>query len=333
VEEGREMKICSRGKLVIKVVFIAFWFLVLLGESIAEEYTIGVEDVLSISFWQQPQLGVTVKVEENGKITLPIIGEIEASGLTKKQLAEKIVAKISLYDPTISQATVTVSEYNSRRIYVQGEVLRPGKYSFENTPDLWELLGEAGGPTENADLSSVTVIRGGSEEGIINVDLDRCLKRGTLSQLPRLKPKDTINIPRSILSSTSSRGTPISLITGEVYYLWGEVISPGAYPLDNRIDLIEAISLAGGPTSMANLKKVKIIRKEENKDVVSIINVDQYLKRGIPARLLMDSNDVVILPAKKPGALSKTWGALREVVTVAGAGAGIYLLIDKLKEK
>ena len=326
------MKICLRGKLVVSVMLIAFWFLILSGESATREYTIGVEDVLSISFWQQPQLDVTVKVGENGNVSLPIIGEIEAAGLTKKQLAEEIVSKISLYDPTISQATVTVSEYNSRRVYVQGEVLHPGKYSFENIPDLWELLSEAGGPTEHADLSSVIIIRGGPEGEIVTVDLDRCLRSGDLYQFPKLIPKDIINIPRSALSSTTSRAVPISLKKAKVYYLWGEVISPGAYPLDSQIDLTEAISLAGGPTSRANLKKVKIIKKGETEDTVITVNVDRYLKKGIPRGLIIDSDNIVIVPVKKPGALSKTWRVLRDMVTVAGAVAGIYLLVDTLKE-
>jgi polysaccharide export outer membrane protein len=326
------MKICLRGKLFIKVVFMAFWFLVLLGDTVAGEYTIGVEDVLSISFWQQPQLGVTVKVEENGKISLPIIGEIEASGLTKKQLAEEIVAKISLYDPTISQATVTVSEYNSRRVYVQGEVLNPGKYSFQNIPGLWELIGEAGGPTEYADLSSVTIIREGPEGRVFTVDLDRSLKSGDFTQLPGLKPKDIVSIPRSALSSTPSAAAPISLRKAKVYYLWGEVISPGAYALESRIDLVEAISLAGGPTSMANLKRVRLVKKGEGEDTVIVTNVDHYLKKGIPKGLMIDSDNIVIVPAKRPGTLSKTWGVLREAVTVAGAVAGIYLLVDTLRK-
>jgi polysaccharide export outer membrane protein len=334
--EGSEtMKRCSLGlrrELVAAVILISFWFLVMPSESAAQEYTIGVEDVVSISFWQQPQLNITAKVAEDGSISLPTIGEVEASGLTKKELAERIVEKMSLYDPTISGATVIVSEYNSRRVYVQGEVLHPGKYSSENIPDLWELLGEAGGPTENADLSSVTIIRGGPKGGIINVDLERYLKSGDLSQLPKLKPKDTINIPRSLLSSTSSRPIPISLRTGKVYYLWGEVISPGAYPLESQIDLMEAISLAGGPTSLANLKKVKVMKKQESKDVVSIVNVDQYLKKGIPRGLVVDSDDIIIVPVKSPGGLSKAWGVFREVITVVGAGAGIYLLIDRLQE-
>jgi polysaccharide export outer membrane protein len=326
------MKIRLRGKLVVGIMLTAFWFLILSGESATQEYTIGVEDVLSINFWQQSQLDVTVKVGGNGNVSLPIIGEIEAAGLTKKQLAEEIVARISLYDPTISQATVTVSEYNSRRVYVQGGVLNPGKYSFEKIPDLWELLSEAGGPTEHADLSSVTIIRGGPEGKVVTVDLDRSLRSGSLSQLPKLKAKDIINIPRSALSSTSSMPIPISLKKGKVYYLWGEVISPGAYLLKSPVDLTEAISLAGGPTSMANLKKVKIIRKGGTRDTVVVVNVERYLKEGTLRGLTIDSDNIVIVPVKKPGALSKTWRVVREMVTVAGAVAGIYLLVDTLRE-
>ncbi|MGB8658703.1 MAG: polysaccharide biosynthesis/export family protein [Candidatus Zixiibacteriota bacterium] len=326
------MKTYSTRKLLAAILLTAPWLLILTGESASQEYVIGVDDGLSVSFWQQPQLNVSVKVGENGCISLPIIGEIEASGMTKKQLAEEIASRISLYDPTISQATVLVSDYGSQRVYVQGEVLHPGKYSFESIPGLWELLGEAGGPTEHADLSSVTIIRVGTEEKMITVDLDRCLKSGELSQLPQLKPKDIINIPPSALSSTSSRPIPISIKKGGVYYLWGEVISPGAYPFESQIDLMEAISLAGGPTSMANLKKVKLITREKDQDVISLINVDQYLRKGTRPSFVMGFNDIIIVPTKKPGTLSQTWGVLREAVTVAGAGASIYLLVHTLKK-
>lgn len=83
---------------------------------------------------------------------------------------------------------------------------------------------------------------------------------------------------------------------------------------------------------MANLKKVKIIRKGETEDSVVIVNVEKYLKRGTPRGLIIDSDNIVIVPVKKSGALSKTWGVLREVVTVAGAAAGIYLLVHTLRE-
>ena len=83
---------------------------------------------------------------------------------------------------------------------------------------------------------------------------------------------------------------------------------------------------------MANLKKVKIIRKGETEDTVVLVNVARYLKEGTPRGFIIDSENIVIVPVKKPGAFSKTWRALREMVVVAGAVAGIWLLVDTLRE-
>jgi polysaccharide biosynthesis/export protein len=113
----------------------------------AEEYVIGAEDQLQISFWQDPTLNQQVVVRQDGKITLSIIGEITASGMTSKQLAEQIGRSVSLYNSKISQATVTVVGFNSQKVFVAGQVTHPGKFAFEVIPYLWTIIKEAGGST------------------------------------------------------------------------------------------------------------------------------------------------------------------------------------------
>jgi len=315
--------------LKIKLFGMMLSLLVLLGaQNIwGEEYIIGTEDVLSITFWQEPDLNTQVKVKKEGMITLPIIGEVKAEGLSPQKLSLSILEKISLYNANISQATVVVEEYNNRKIYVQGEVRSPGAFGFETIPDLWGAIREAGGPTEFADLSSVSIIRGDRESEVLIVDLEAKLKAGSLKGLPKLKPKDTIWIPRSSLSTTSGQPLPTSLERGNLYSIWGEVHSPGVYPLEAQIDLVEAISFAGGPTSLADLKKVKVLRKGNPEGLLQRVNLKNSVEQGNPSPFLILSDDTIIIPAQRPSPFSKMWRFTREIIPLAGAVASVYLLV------
>ena len=293
----------------------------------AEDYIIGTDDVLSISFWQQPDLNSRVRVRKDGTISLPIIGDVKAEGLSQKKLSSSILEKMSLYNANISQATVAVEEYNHRKIYVQGEVISPGGFGFETIPDLWGAIREAGGPTEFADLSSVSIIRGNQESKVLTVDLRAKLKAGSLEGLPKLKPKDPVWIPRSTLSTSSGQGMPASLKRGKLYSIWGEVHSPGAYPFEAQIDLVEAISFAGGPTSSANLKRIKVLRKGNPEGLLQRVDLKNSVEKGNPSPFMILSDDTIIIPAKSPGALSKMWRFTREIIPLAGAAASVYLLV------
>jgi polysaccharide export outer membrane protein len=312
----------------IKPLWVLVCLLVLLGtqNTWSEEYIIGADDVLSITFWQQPDLNTRTAVRKDGMISLPIIGEVKAEGLSQKELSLSILEKISLYNANISQANVAVEEYNNRKIYVQGEVRSPGAFGFETMPDLWGAIREAGGPTEFADLSSVSIIRDDRESKVLMVDLEAKLREGSLEGLPQLKPKDTIWIPRSSLSTSS--GQPLSTsIKGKLYSIWGEVHSPGVYPLEAQIDLVEAISFAGGPTSSADLQRIKVLRKGNPEGLLQRVNLKNSVKMGNPSPFLILSDDTIIIPAQTPGAFSKMWRFTREIIPLAGAVASMYLLL------
>ena len=313
----------------IKPLGVVLSLLVLLAAQNAwgEEYLIGTDDILSITFWQQPDLNSRVKVKRDGTISLPIIGEVKAEGLSQKKLSSSILEKMSLYNANISQVTVAIEEYNHRKIYVQGEVRSPGGFGFEIIPDLWGAIREAGGPTEFADLSSVSIIRGSQEPGVSTVDLKAKLKAGSLKGLPELKPKDTIWIPRSSLSGSSGETMPASLKRGKLYSIWGEVRSPGAYPFEGQIDLVEAISFAGGPTSSADLKKVRVLRKGNPEGLLQRVDLKDSVEKGNPSPFVILSDDTIIIPPKRPGVLSKMWGFTREIIPLAGAAASVYLLV------
>ncbi len=315
------------------------WMVLILGlwlsfPAFSQEYRIGPEDLLSISYWQQPDLNSNLKVRQDGKISLPVIGEIVAAGLTTAELSKKIVEKISFYNKSISQATVVILEYNSQKVFVQGQVNRPGKYSFESIPNLWEVITEAGGPAEGADLSAVKIIRGGDEAGkTLRVNLAQALEKGDFTKLPKLKIGDTVEIPRSILSLGGERGIPSPSFTGRnVYYIYGQVTRPNVYPLEGEIDLLDAIVLAGGPTPNANMKNVKVLIKGATYSSVVEINLEDFSSKGRPSRLLIHPEDTIVIPTKGGGFLSRAWRFSRDLVPLSTAIIGLYLLVDRLDQ-
>ena len=302
--------------------------------SFSQDYRIGTEDLLSISFWQQPDLNSTLKVRQDGKISLPVIGEITVAGLTAAELSKKIVEKISFYNKSISQATVVIVEFNSQKVFVQGQVNRPGKYSFESIPNLWEVITEAGGPAEGADLSAVKIIRGGDEAGkTLRVNLALALEKGDFTKLPKLKLGDTVEIPRSILSFGTERGSPAPSFTGRnVYYIYGQVTRPGVFPLEAEVDLLDAIVLAGGPTPNANMKKVKVLIKGATYSSVVEINLEDFSSKGKPSRLLIHPEDTIVIPGKGGGFFSRVWNFSRDLIPLSTAIISLYLLVDRLNQ-
>lgn len=320
------------------MVWIAINFMVITSMTLAQEYKIGPEDVLSISFWQQPQLNTSVRVNQSGTISLPVIGNVTAAGLTPTQLAAKIVERISLFNKNISQASVNVVQYGSKKIYVTGHVLQPGKYAFEVMPDLWKILLEAGGPAETAQLNLVKIIRGGPDAGkTIIVDLTEFLVEGDVSKLPPIYPGDTINVsgisPQPGETATTMPGGVTSTqVEEDVVYIYGQVVRPGGYQFTRNLTLLEAIIIAGGPTPAAKLDEVKVIMVGDNYSSVMTVDLKKYANEGTPAPLLLNAGDKIYIPEQKSSGVLQALqsGLFLEIIRViftAGTSVLIYTLV------
>jgi len=308
--------------------------------SIAQEYKIGPEDVLSITFWQQPQLNSNVRVSQNGTIVLPVIGTIKAAGLTPAQLSAKIVDKISVFNRNISQASVVVDQYGSKKVYVTGHVVNPGKYTFEVIPDLWKIILEAGGPNETAMLNQVKVIRGVTDAGqVIDVNLNEFLDKGDLSRLPPIYPGDTINIP----GITNPGGTAATPTTGgvtetriqeDVIYIYGQVLRPGGYRFTRNMDLLEAIIVAGGPAPTAKLDEVKVITRGNPYSTIATVNLEQYANQGTPAPFLLNPGDTIFIPTQKKAVVSQLFqrgNLVYDILRVVATALTSYLIFSLIQ--
>jgi polysaccharide export outer membrane protein len=120
------------------------------------EYRIGREDVLEVAVWREPELSRTMPVRPDGKIAMPLVGEIEAAGLTPAELQEKLKQGLSPYVKDVA-VTVMVREVNGPRFYVLGEVPRPGGFPLRGTLTVTQALALAGGKGEFASNDVVWV--------------------------------------------------------------------------------------------------------------------------------------------------------------------------------
>jgi polysaccharide export outer membrane protein len=134
------------------------------AKPVSKEFLLGPEDVLEVTVWRNQDLSRTVVVRPDGKISLPLIGDVQASGLNSSQVAAKIAARLTEFkeNPNVS---VSLKEVNSYFIFVLGEVLKPGKYPLKSYATVLQGVSMAGGFTIYASKNRMQVIRTHTNEG------------------------------------------------------------------------------------------------------------------------------------------------------------------------
>jgi polysaccharide export outer membrane protein len=164
---------------------------------VTPNYIVGPEDVLEITIWRNADLSKVVVVRPDGRISLPLIGDVDAAGKTTIQLAETIAAKLKEYKEN-PQVAIVVREVNSYAIYVLGEVAKPGKYPLKSKTTLLQAITVASGFTPVAARNKIVVFRlgvNGSGGEKIKVSYDDIVLRDNSQQNIELKPGDTLVVP------------------------------------------------------------------------------------------------------------------------------------------
>lgn len=128
-------------------------------ETLEKIYTVGEQDVISIAVWGQEALSVTVPVRPDGRISMPLVGEIVAAGRSPEQIRKTIEELLPQYFTTRQTVNVIVTEINSRRVYVLGQVQASGVFDMQSSLTILQAIAMAGGVTEFADRDGVTVLR------------------------------------------------------------------------------------------------------------------------------------------------------------------------------
>ena len=154
-------------------------------------YVIGTEDVLAINVWKEPELSRTVPVRPDGKITLPLVGEIQASGLTPHKLQDNLADGFKAYVSN-PEVTVIVQEVKSLKFNIVGEISRPGSYTLTQPMTVLDAIAVGGGLRDFAKASRIYVLR---DNARLPFNYKQVIRGKRLSDNVELKPGDTIVVP------------------------------------------------------------------------------------------------------------------------------------------
>ena len=256
---------------------LAILFTALTGTLFAEEdnsYVLRPNDSISLAVYEEADLSAQVRILKTGHASFPLIGSVQLGGLSVSDAAEKIrelYAKDYLVDPKL---TLTVNDYATEFISVIGAVAAPGQIPIpvSGNLDLATAMATAGGPSELADTNNIRLIRASGTSSSYSM----AAIQGASGRV-RLSPGDRVIVNQSPY-------------VGKTVILLGQVgrTGPLPFPLSGRLDLVTAISQAGGLTPLANPKKVTINRRGK----VSVVNYRDVSERS-DQPLLLQPGDVI----------------------------------------
>ncbi len=237
-------------------------------------YILRPNDTIRVAVYEEPDLSVQIRILKTGQASFPLIGSVEVGGISVSAAATKIrdlYAKDYLVDPKL---TVTVDEYATEFISVIGAVKSPGQIPMpvSGNLDLASAMATAGGLSETADAGNIQLVRASGTTATFSMDSIS----GASGRL-KLESGD-----RVIVNQSAYVGKTVTVL--------GQVGKPGPvpFPLNGRLDLVNAVAFAGGLTELANSKKVTINRK----GTVTILDYKEISKRG-DRPFLLQPDDVI----------------------------------------
>ena len=248
------------------------------------DYRIGAKDLLEIRVFELPELNQTVRVSEDGSITMSLLGRVEVAGLTAQELETRLASLLEERFTT-GGAHVTVFIREFQKVAVIGAVGRPGMYELVGPTTLLQIIALAGGLTDQAMNELFIYRRGedGSQKRIV-IQLQDLMLSGDQDLNILLQPKDVVTVPIDQVQNV---------------FVYGEVRNPGAisFLASKKITLLQAIAQAGGATDWAKKSGVVIKRKDRKtgKEMKIPVNLRNII-RGRIADIILEEGDVVIVP-------------------------------------
>jgi polysaccharide export outer membrane protein len=243
---------------------------------------IGSGDLIQVNMFENPELSGSFRVDANGDIMLPLIGKVDVAGQTADEAGSQIASRYvqaGILKPESAYATISVLEYATQGITINGEVKEPGIYPALGVRMLNDVIAAAGGETTGA-ASKVVITHRNDPEHPVDVYYNPSALSPTVPQV-QILPGDSIMVPRA-----------------GIIYVLGDVNRAGGYVLDGRqvLTMEEAMALAGGGAKAAALKNVQLVRslKDGRKEAITV-SVKDIFKGKAPDVPLKDG-DVVYVP-------------------------------------
>lgn len=271
---------CSVAVRALLAAVVVVAGLLLLRPAEAKEYVIGAADLIAISVLDNKELDTVVTVTPGGKIALPLIGEIQAAGLTVPELTDRLTQEYSKKVKS-PQVTVTLREVNSYRIYFIGRVGKPGIQASKSELTLLQALSMAGGVQDGADLSLAYVARGTQR---LPVDFIKLLRNGDLSQNITLNPEDIVVVPENAQA---------------FIYVMGEVKAPGALPYvkEREWTALKAVASTGGFTQFAGRGRAYLLHEERGRRTIVPIDFNDLMRNPEAGKdVPLSVGDILVIP-------------------------------------
>lgn len=259
---------------------------------------IGPGDEIEITVYGAPDLSEHTRVNSSGNISIPLAGNIRVAGLSSSEAEAAIEVHLQKENLVKNpQVSVFVKEYSTSGISVAGEVAKPGFYSAVGPHRLFDVLQEAGGPTDKA--ASKVVISHRNQKDTTVLYLSKDPNEMAASNIV-LKPGDTVVVPRA----------------GIVYVL-GEVTKPGGYVLNSTggVTLLQVVAVAGGPTHVAASGKTRLLHRTKNGIEEQQVDLKKLL-RGRAHDIPVKDEDIVFIPSS---AMKSALNAGTLIATVGSA--------------
>jgi len=266
----------------------------------AQNYVVDEGDVLTIKVYENEDLNTIARVSGEGRISLPLIGEVNVRHLTLHKIAKKIARLLADGYIVAPQVTVVISEFRIKKVTLLGKVNNPGLYELHKKTTFLELISKAQGLTGDAGNKAIIKrkVSGNAKENTITIDLKRLIEGGDTSQNILIEDGDNIFIP-----------------TIDFYFITGEIKHPNKYNYNEKISVFQAVTQAGGFTDKASLSRIKITRE---------LNAQKQVLTGV-------SLDEDVLPDDIIDIQSAALASNKEEVTLLGKirNPGIYVLDEE----
>jgi polysaccharide biosynthesis/export protein len=249
-----------------------------------EDYKLAPRDQVAVVVFGQKDLTRTVRVSQSGAITLPLLGEIQAAGLSPSDLERRIEDSLRGRYLVNPKATVTVSEFGGRQFAVMGAVNQPGAFALKsNHTTVRVALSEAKGVKDGADRIAY-VLRARPRVGEpqpVTVDLDALLRQGDPGHNVVVEPGDSVYVPEA-----------------NTYYVAGEVEKRGAFKLRRDTTVSRALTEAGGVAKLAATGEIRVIRTLPTgaKQEIGPFELDKVMGGDRRQDIALQPQDVVVVP-------------------------------------
>ena len=267
------------------------------------DYLLGPGDLLQITVFEAEELAATVRVSSRGYITLPLLGQVKVEGLSAREAEVHIEERYRRDYIKNPHVTIFVEEHISQRVTLVGQFQKPGTYDYPSKQKLLDVMALGEGLTKNAGRTAQVRRQGKGSEGSVSetiiIDLDRLIREG----------EDDLNID-------INGGDVVFVPEAGTFFITGAVRNPGAYPIQQKTLLLEAIAAAGGLAPYADAEQLILIRHIGNGER-EIRELD--LSEIVSQQMEINDRDVIF-------ARASAWGKLmhgfRIQLGVPGTGVG-----------